>query len=372
MRSKSEGLAILLAGLVISCGTRAPAQDDRSEHSNQAIVFIRDDNIWMMNTDGRQQRPLTRNGVGRFSVSAEGHIVFDRFNLGSRRMLRDANIYLLDASTGAVESFTDDGLSTDPIISSDGTTVIFQKYATTPLPDQGYIGEGSGVWKLDTSSRRMEQLAGYIPVPMDILRERSRIFQTRADDRRWLYDSELMMSPSGNLFAFSRTYETGGMLTYLVHLDSGRVSAPILLPQRYQPGILALDNNRLLDDDNAINYLFILYNIDDESEVIIDRDVFISKAAFSKEGHRIAFYTPEDLGGDGGLWVLDAETMQQDAWIDIPSGAGSVESIAWGQGGELLLLQIGEETWLANVSDRDIRRIATDARWPTWTDAPGF
>lgn len=97
----------------------------------EAIVFLRDGNLWVMDSDGKNQKQLTKEWVGSWSISRDGKIVFDRFNsfeYEEVKRLNDPNLYYISSvKKGKIEKLTTDNISSNPAISPDGNKVAFVK-----------------------------------------------------------------------------------------------------------------------------------------------------------------------------------------------------------------------------------------------------
>lgn len=123
--AKELGRLVYLLVLFLTFGLGAGAFEVRA--ATEAIIFLRDGHLWMMDRDGANQRQLTTQPIGNVSVSRNGKIAFDRFS--PWQGLTDRNIYYLDsARSHEIRQLTHDNESIMPAISPDGTEVAFQKF----------------------------------------------------------------------------------------------------------------------------------------------------------------------------------------------------------------------------------------------------
>lgn len=88
----------------------------------EAIVFLRDGNLWVMDSDGKNQRQLTKEGVGSFSVSRDGKKVVyvdkdDNFG----------DVHVISLEDDSYQKLTASSDCAFPVISPNGTDVAFVK-----------------------------------------------------------------------------------------------------------------------------------------------------------------------------------------------------------------------------------------------------
>lgn len=186
--------SLLLLWFAVLCGL-VPAHADALT-SKEGILFQRDGNIWIMDTDGRHQRQLTKHLVGHVSASRDGRVVFDRFD--PIRRLADRNLYYMAlVRDGAITRLTHDNESITPAISPDGRTVAYQKFQWAG--HSTWEGSGKGIWMLDLASRRDEALVGVAPIPPELKRQCDALFAHAQggllDETAWRYDGDLHWSP---------------------------------------------------------------------------------------------------------------------------------------------------------------------------------
>lgn len=144
----------------------------------EAIVFFRDDNIWVMDSDGKNQRQLTEEAVSYVSISGDGmNIVYAIWNDNNKK----GNCYYLRLSNFKTTKLTDDAdncLSAE--VSPDGEKValvkIDERFSNTEaqeLVSKGYnpyyVKEGSpkktGVYIFDFKTGEQKKLlANYHPI----------------------------------------------------------------------------------------------------------------------------------------------------------------------------------------------------------------
>jgi Tol biopolymer transport system component len=344
----------------------------------ESIVFFRDGNLWVMDSDGKNQRQLTKEGVGEWSVSRNGKIVFDRFDLYRHygEDIKDLNIYYIDSvKDGEIKRLTRDNKSRTPLISPDGKKVVFQKFI---WGGETYRGSGEGIWIMDLESGKQKELVGVVQIPDEIRKERNKfaLVKGEMDEKRWHVD-KFIWSPDSKTIVFARDYEPGGNVSYITEIDERQVSA---LPKKIIR-ILDLHGNKLLNGDCCINYNLTLYDIDLNTTNVLVRNALIETAKFSPDGKYITYYTPPDSTGLEGLWFMESDGKERRKIIDTFNASYGV---SFSNDAQKILFtkynsnitrynpKLGEnigqdEIWIFNIDGSILKKFVDNALSPKWT-----
>lgn len=206
----------------------------------EAIVFLRDKNIFVMDSDGKNQRQLTKEGVGSWSVSRDGKIIFDRFRrFDEDKRLTDLNIYIASVTDGEIKNLSGDNKSITPVISPDGDKIAFvkvdEKFSeaqqkiiprhTTPF----YIKEGTpkktGIYIIDLKLEQQKRVVGELRsqlLPKEAIEYMGNITEWTDDSLFWSQDASRLHFTRG----FRPYYYGEGpdfSYSYLLNLSDGDI-----------------------------------------------------------------------------------------------------------------------------------------------------
>lgn len=332
--------------------------------TQEAILFQRDGNLWIMDSDGSHQRQLTKNLVGYVSTSRNGQIVFDRFD--PIQGLADRNIYYIaSVRDGAIKRLTHDGESITPAISPDGSTVVYQKFQWAGKST--WEGSGKGLWLMDLASGRDEALVGVAPVPPDMKQQRDALFARAQgeslDETKWRYDNELLWSPDSRHLLFSRTYVHGGMVTFRV--DVGELRQVAALPDTFGPKILDQRGMETLHFDNGSFSLLSYDGRTGRSARLADK-VFVYQAKYSPTGTEIAALVYDQRTVLPSLWIMKTNGTDRRA-ISVSARAGD---LSWSLDGRRILFARyyadQADVWIANTDGSNLKKLADNGSSPIW------
>jgi len=350
----------------------------------EAIIFLRDRNLWVMDSDGKNQRQLTKEGVGHWSVSRDGKIVFDRFDPSHRdKKLTDLNIYYvvlpkIEEST----KLTNDDKNMMPEISPDGTKVIFQKFR---LGGKDYYGEGEGIWLINLASGKQEEVVSFVAIPDEIRRKEKELIARVSgrlgtgefiDDKRWVRERNLMWSPDAKKVAFSRSY-SNAIVTYIVNLDDHHVMAPPYEAQPYAKDICSTKILLSKLEDTYDTNLW-LYDFETRKGRFLSKHVIDDAVKFSSDCKKIAFAVRGSKNADG-LWIADSmgKGRRQISSFE-PTG------MAWHGGNRRIIFTTFSERydlrlrknvpqteiWVVNDDGSEEKKIADSGSSAKWTLIP--
>lgn len=340
----------------------------------EAIVFLRDNNLWIMDSDGKNQRQLTKDGVGNWSVSRDGKIVFDRFSpIEKDKGLTDLNVYhITSVENGKIEKLTNDNKSIFPNISPDGTKVVFQKTKWDGQPHYGGMS-GEGIWFIDLASGKQEELVGVVSIPDEIKKMRNEIFarygEGEMDEKDWFSDANFIWSYDSKQLLFSRRYKRGGVVTYMVNLEDQQ--HPTASPNKFQPGALDLYNNKILYFHNPSFSLY-TYDIKTRKEYLLANKVFVDEGKFLPDGRRIVFEISHGPHGSlSDLWIInsDGKDKRKITQHSIPF----IESFSLNGDANKIIFQryypdsSKSEGWTINIDGSNLKKLADNASSPEWT-----
>lgn len=356
----AKALWRLLCFLVLSLTYGLGLGVSEARAVTEAIVFLRDGNLWIMDRDGANQRQLTTQPVGHVSVSQNGKIVFDRFSPWEG--LTDRNLYYLDPARGnEIRQLTHDHESITPAISPDGTQVAFQKFHWAGHPT--WEGAGRGLWLMDVTTGRHELLVTVASVPEAIQRERNTL-QTQLrrpflDETKWRKDDDLRWVPDSRQVMFSRQYEHGGGVTFLVTPQDR--PHPITLPTQF---MRALDGRGtdILAFDNSSFSLFLYDTRSGRASLLADQ-VFVHAANFSPDGQEIAAFVKDQRANLPSLWIMKRNGQEKRAL----RVSARVEEVAWSLDGRQVLFTrraAAMEIWTIDTNGSHLKKLAANASHP--------
>lgn len=354
--------SLLLLWFAVLCGL-VPARADALT-PKEAILFQRDGNLWVIDSDGSHQRQLTKNLVGHVSASRDGKVIFDRFD--PIRGLADRNLYYMaSVRDGAIKQLTHDNESITPSISPDGRTVAYQKFEWAGKSI--WEGSGKGIWITDLEIGKHEALVGAALVPPDIRARRDALFARAQggslDDTRWRYDGELLWSLDSRHLLFSRTYVHGGMVTFRV--DAGERRQVAALPDTFGPRVLDQRGTETLHFDNGSFSLLSYDGRTGRSSRLADK-VFVYQAKYSPDGTKIATLVTDQRANLPSLWILRTNGTDRRA-ISVSARAGD---LSWSPDGRRILFAryIGDKAdmWIVNIDGTQIKKVADNASSPIW------
>jgi hypothetical protein len=314
----------------------------------EAIVFLRDNNIWVMDNDGKSQRQLTKEGVGDFSVSRDGKIVFNKMGRGV--------IYFIDLVKGSqIKQLTNDNGNMIPSISPDGTNVAFYKTESVNFP--AHI--------IDISKGFQRELP-FTPFPKII---REKIYMPEAD-WQWFVDGIFQWSTDSKKLAFRRCSGDKDKPTCLVFLhEVDSTMLPIIVGEE-----LAL-NDRMIPNFYPIGFtqdslLFAtpvdiyLYRYDKKECSLLARDAWRGK--ISPDGKDVAYLSSFRSGG-ANLWLIGMDGRDKRRLTNF-SNMMPVE-LSWNLDGKQLVFELRSEqtavaeTWRINRDGSNLQKVTDNIIW---------
>jgi Tol biopolymer transport system component len=385
----------------------------------EAIVFLRDNNLWVMDGDGKNDKQLTKEKVKSFSVSRDGkRIVYEE----------KGNCYYLSLSNSKTTKLTDDDNCLSAEVSPDGEKIAlvkiderFSNAEAQELVSKGYSPEymkGSpkktGIYIFDFKTGEQKKVVGELPSnlsPDDVF---------GAITECWL-DSSLYWSPDGNRLHFIRNfmpYEKGGMWdAYIYNLDngnlayidsySGRLGIDILdwhgekiiyniytryighsyiydisskkksegLEEFYRYSIVDYldrygENVLFLASDYSIpNGILFIYDVKTSKYKILAKDLpYDSRGAFSPDGKKIVY------GYKGNLWTIDTDGKNKKQFASNLFNNKFLHVLLWNLDGKKMLIDLDDKEeksiWHINSDGSNLEKLADNASSPKWTSMP--
>jgi hypothetical protein len=299
--SQGGQLDVVASGFAIQELSNLPAALSAafdSALSQDALVFVKDDELWVAAQDGSGARPVGPRGVGSISTAATGAITYDRFNPGGATEAQDLNVYLLDGPDGKPRKLTDDNQSILPKISADGLSIVYQKFVWNG--SRAMKGQGRGLWLYDVTTGHQRELGGaderaYSGPPYNL--------------RKWWLD-EVSWAADGQSLILTRHFQTdgGGIfdVDYIVSIPDGHTE-PF---DKYKPDDsfraprLAFDTGHVLaiawhgSEDGLIEE-----DVATRQARMIVPGVMAGFAILSPDGRTIAF-TTHDAPKGIDLWIV--------------------------------------------------------------------
>jgi Tol biopolymer transport system component len=399
----------------------------------EAIVFLRDGNLWVMDSDGKNDKQLTKEGVGSFSVSMDGkRIVYEE----------KGNCYI--SSLGGTKKLVETNDCYSPVISPDGNMVAFfrteEKLSDIEAqqmsdPDYYILSVGgtkkSGLYIFDLKTSQHRKIVGELPfnlLPKDLPKD----FNGKNITQFWK-DGSLLWSQDGKKLYFERNffaYRWGD--SYILNLETGDIEY-LIYHEKHHDGVYTWAGENIVGSYDHYPYIMNIKNKKDVREnlekfyhgspfsyldiygekvlfftsdylngLLFVYDVKTSKyhsivnningdirASFSPDGKWIA-YTPQD-----GLWVIDIDgNNKKQLTTGLPVSNKplcEVRNLSWNMSGERVLLtvhfiddydyrkRIGKSNiWLVNSDGSNLNKIAENAQYtypvnynsPKWTSMP--
>lgn len=335
----------------------------------ETIVFLRDNNLWVMDSDGKNQWQLTKEGVGSWSwsVSRNGKIVFDRFSpIEKNKGLTDMNVYhIASFENKKIEKLTNDNKSVFPVISPDGTRVAFQKTKWDGEPHYGDL-RGEGIWMLNLKINSQEELVGIVPIPDEIKRKRNELFvrfgEGKMDEKDWGVDGNVIWSYNSKQLLFSRYYKQGGMVTYIVNLeDRQNLVTP---PDTFQPKALDLYDTKTLHFINSSSLN--IYDAKSKKGHLLAEHVFVDDGKFSPDGKEIIFVVSTGRHGDlSDLWIINSngKDKRKITQKSIPF----IKGFSLNGDANKIVFNSKDEGWIINSDGSNLKKLADNASSPQWT-----
>lgn len=359
---KSFGILLCLLWFTVTC-VIFPVLSE-AVTPKEAILFRRDDNLWIMDGDGTHQRQLTKNLVGHVSASRDGKVVFDRFDpiIG----LADRNIYYMaSVRDGVIRRLTNDNESITPVISPDGRTVAYQKFQWAGKST--WEGSGKGVWMIDLVSRRDEALVGAALISSELKRQRDAVFAQvqggSLDETTWRYDGDLQWSPDSRHLLFARTYTHGGLVTF--RIDVGAYRQPVAVPDTFGPKVLDLHGTETLHFDNS-SFSLVSYDWRTGRSLRLADKVFVYQAKYSPDGTKIATMVTDQRANLPSLWIMKTNGTDRRA-ISVSARAGD---LSWSPDGRKMLfaryVADTADIWIVHTDGSHLKKLADNASSPIW------
>lgn len=339
----------------------------------EAIVFKRDNNLWIMDADGKNQRQLTtytekESGLGYFfDVSKKGDVVYEGRFIPPGGGLRESNIYRLSLKDGRIQRLTNDNKSAFPRISPDGTKVAFVKQETKVSRD-GLVASVyyEGIGFIDLNSGKEKRL---------VSREIATVLLI------WCDNKKLVFSEHGS-----------SAKTYIVDLEKGENT--ITIPDKSNFSAVDAYGEKILFTifDLKKETLFI-YNIKTRETHPLDRSVLDKETLreaygkFSSDGKKIAYFIRIALTNDKiscSLWITDGDGKNAKK---ISHDFVAIRTVSWSKDGRKIFVEDvdidspGKYKDVIGVVDADgsnFKRIANNGSQPRWvlipkiTFAPGL
>lgn len=243
----------------------------------EAIVFLRDGNLWVMDSDGKNQRQLTKEGVEDCSVSRNGNVIFRKkgelFHLKPNGEIARVAVGLID--------------NAHYNISPDGTKVIFSKGEDTLL--------------YDLKDKTQKKLA-FVPFTQ-ILNLKDKLSEDI--NWQWFNDTDFVWSSDSKMIAFRRCSGVKDMpfcSLFLQDVESN--NPPILVGEEYAshgnysaPYPIGFQNGRFFFSTPANIYVY---------ETATGNYFFLIKeggwaAKISPDGKMLAYLL------SGNLWLMEID-----------------------------------------------------------------
>jgi|GEM_PF-3597582 len=339
----------------------------------EAIVFLRDGNLWVMDSDGKNQRQLTRGGVREFSVSKNGKIVFSnpktlvsRTDEGAEIFkVEDLDLYILDISTGSLQKLTNDNRSRSGVISPDGTKIVFEK-ADWNDPDYGCCGKGT--WLFNIKDKSEKELLKVVPIYNK---------PSWVNEAEWFADSKFLWSLDGKKLSFVRKFgKEVPLCTYLVEIDKPK--SVIQIGKGLGDAIVPHDihTEKLLFGVSKENYgmdLYI-YSMRSGKFSLLQKDAGTGR--FSPNGRRIAFTGAKFSVESYAYVIADLYVIDDNESDKAKIYSGEPWNLSWSSDGKKILFQQynrnikNEEIWIIGFNGSNLKKIADNASSPEWTSIP--
>jgi len=382
----------------------------------EAIFFLRDGNLWVMDSDGENQRQLTKEGVGHWSVSGDGKKIAYK---------EKDKCYILSLG-GRAKKFSDTNDCYSPEISPDGSKVAFIKAdekfsaaeAQQMVSEGSYVQEGdtkkTGVYIFDLKTGEQKRVIGELSANL--------LHDVWGGITKWV-DYSLHWSPDGNRLHFTRDFipyaEKGGYRdAYIYNLDNG--TCEYIGPQGRH--ILNWSDGKIIYTEEGYSYIFDvagkkdqtqglkefyrryptfeyldwyggkgLFSAPDHSKWVIlifdtkiDRyKIFDSnmpygiRGNFSSDGKKIVY------GYQGNLWTIDPDgNNKKKIASNLPLSSEKtwfLNTLLWKLDGRKILMGLSEvkghadETnsiWIINSDGSDLKKLADNASSPKLTAMP--
>lgn len=375
-----------------------------------ALLFLRDGNLWVMDNDGKNQRQLTKGGIGSWSVSKDGRkIVYEEKN--------NCYVNLLGSK---VQKLTDTDNCLSPVISPDGSKVAFIKIdekfnaaeaqqleSNVFIPE--YVKEGAikktGIYFIDLKTKEQKRVVGELPA----------IFVPKkwGSTTSW-YDSSLYWSPDGNSLHFMRNFIDGQQNAYLINIATNKIDN-----LGYQAGyVLNWNNGKIIYADNE--GFCSIYDIIKKKEQREGLNDFYNFDCLDVYGEKVLFFSSytSDYSMEGIVGVYDTKTgkyniidrdrpdgirgkfspdgktivygMKGELWVigidgnnkkqlvlnfPLSSESWFLEDLSWSPDGRLLITlvdvdNVAESIWIVNLDGSNLKKLADDASSPRWVSIP--
>jgi Tol biopolymer transport system component len=328
----------------------------------EAIVFSRNNNLWVIDSDGKNEKQLTREGVEEFSASKNGKVVFsnpkilESYSDEGLEILKveDLNLYLLDINTGSLEKLTNDNRSRHGVISPDGEKIIFEK-ADWIDPYWGCCGKGT--WLFNLKDKSEKELLKVVPV----------YDEPKAN---WFDDYYFVWSPDGKKVSFARSFgKEVPLYTYMVEIDK---------PESVIQIGKGLGDEIIPNDIHAEKLLFgvgkedygrdlYVYNMRTGRFYLLQKDAYNGR--FSPDGRRIAFTgikKESEYYSVEGLYVIDGNKSD----ITKIYSVEEPRNLSWSSDGKKILFQQNGAIWIIGFDGSNLKKIADNASDPVWTSIP--
>lgn len=383
----------------------------------EAIVFERDKNLWVMDSNGKNQKQLTKDKVESWSVSKDGRkIAYEGKN----------NCYVISLGNAA-KKLTDINDCFLPEISPDGNKVAFRKVdekfsateAQQKVSERGdnpeYLKEGAtkktGIHLFNFKTGQQKRIVGELPP------------QLSSSDMRnaseWS-DYSLFWSEDGEKLHFTRDFipyaEKGGYRdAYLINVNNNEIE--YIGPQGH---LLNWSSGKIIYTEEGYSYIYdiagkaqtqslkefyryptfecldwygskVLFSASDYSKGVIlifdtktdsykifDRDMpYGITGNFSSDGKKIVY------GYRGNLWTIEPDRNSKNKIAsNLPlSGEKTwfLNTLLWTLDGKKILIGLLEvksptnETnsiWIIDSDGSNLNKIASNSLSPKWTLIP--
>lgn len=210
---------------------------------------------------------------------------------------------------------------------------------------------------------KAEVLLTVLRVPSAIQRQRAEIFKGLKDktleETKWHRDDDLRLASDGRHLLFSRSYEHGGDVAFVVPLHDRQ--HPVALPGRF-PRALDVRGADVLVFDNVSFSLFV-HNLRSERISRLADQVFVSAAAFSPDGREVAAFVEDHRTNVPSLWIMNRDGSNKRAL----RVSARVQDIAWSlDGWQVLFTRSATVTdiWTIGTDGSHLKRLAVNAAYP--------
>jgi tetratricopeptide (TPR) repeat protein len=294
---------------------QSPAQTKRPQ---DVITFVRDGHLWAMDSLGQGERRLTETAdVSVAKASESGLVVFQRNpklqDVTSESPDLASDLYLLTPD-GQESRLTQDGLSSEPLVSRDGRRVVFQRRVkggrVGDREDMRWTKDRFDIYLLDLESGKERLLVGAETIPFS----GSGQVPDRLDAGIWYGSFPVAISDDGSSLIFKRTYfcyESGtasDRFVYRMRFDKAGAPEHIRNASGGPDLVIVTDwkGTQLLYDHWAEPRGMYLCDLPKGEHRLLEEG-YVHHGKFSPDGNRIAYIRTNDSNAE--LWVRNLEKV---------------------------------------------------------------